>query len=145
MSLAIPSVGLATTDWWAAEIMIIIAGTIGTKELTAMIVIANIGGMMNRFGLGMDQAACTLIGQQIGAGNLSEAKSYFHLSAMITLALVLALGGMYYHFRADIVSLYISDEVLHSFIVDVIWLMCLNTVPEVFKGYLKGVMKALAM
>ena len=23
--------------------------------------------------------------------------------------------------------------------------MCLNTVPEVFKGYLKGVMKALAM
>lgn len=42
--------------------MIIIAGTIGPKELTAMIVIANIGGMMNRFALGMDQAACTLIG-----------------------------------------------------------------------------------
>lgn len=63
----------------------------------------------------------------------------------MTVVLVVALGGMYYRHREAIVALYISDDVLQSFIIDVIWLMCLNTVPEVFKGYLKGVMKALTM
>ena len=41
--------------------------------------------------------------------------------------------------------MYISDEGLQTFIVSVIGLMCLNTLPEVFKGYLKGVFKAFGM
>lgn len=42
-----------------------------------MIVIVNIGGMMNRISLGLDQAATTLIGRQIGAGNIDSGKKYF--------------------------------------------------------------------
>ena len=43
--------------------MILVAGSFGAEELAAMIVIVNISGMMTRFALGLDQAACTLIGQ----------------------------------------------------------------------------------
>ena len=60
--LAIPQILLTGSDWWAAELMIIVAGILGKKELTTMIVIVNIGGMMTRVALGLDQAACTLIG-----------------------------------------------------------------------------------
>ena len=41
--------------------------------------------------------------------------------------------------------MYISNDELRSFIVSVIGLMCLNTLPEVFKGYLKGVFKSFGM
>ena len=51
----------------------------------------------------------------------------------------------YYLCRSQIVQLYIQERELHDFIVSVMTVMCFNTLPEVFKGYLNGVFKAFSM
>ena len=55
------------------------------------------------------------------------------------------LSVSYYLNSGYIVSLYINDEPLQIFIQSSVWIMCINTLPEVLKGYLKGVFKAFAM
>lgn len=54
MKLARPQILLTCSDWWAAELMILVSGMLGKQQLTVMIVIVNIGGMMNRIALGLD-------------------------------------------------------------------------------------------
>ena len=51
----------------------------------------------------------------------------------------------YYLLRKQIIGLYVADEELIDAITVYVWIMCLNTGPELFKGYLKGVFKAFAM
>lgn len=51
----------------------------------------------------------------------------------------------YFLLRYQIISMYVADEELKAAIALYVWIMCLNTGPELFKGYLKGVFKAFAM
>jgi Na+-driven multidrug efflux pump len=51
----------------------------------------NIAGLCYRVATGIDQTACTLIGQQIGSGNVKEALNYYFILkifAAITMLLV---------------------------------------------------------
>lgn len=51
----------------------------------------------------------------------------------------------YFILRKQIIGLYVADKKLLEMIALNVWIMCLNTGPELFKGYLKGVFKAFAM
>ena len=54
-------------------------------------------------------------------------------------------SAAYFLLRKQIIALYVADEKLLEVIALNVWIMCLNTGPELFKGYLKGVFKAFAM
>ena len=145
MKLARPQILLSCSDWWAAELMILVSGMLGKQQLTAMIVIVNIGGMMNRVALGLDQAATTLIGRKIGAGDIESGQSYFAIFNIYSGLFAGTCSMAYFILRKEIIGLYVADEQLTDAIALYVWIMCLNTGPELFKGYLKGVFKAFAM
>ena len=56
-------------DWWVWELMILLSGYLSVPEQAAQIVLMNIKSFLYMFGLGMEQAACAILGQQIGKGN----------------------------------------------------------------------------
>ena len=83
-------------DWWVWELLILISGWLGTHEQATNIVIMNIILITYMLTMGLEQAACTLVGQQIGRGDLKSAKilykSLLHVSACM---LSLTSFGLY--------------------------------------------------
>lgn len=64
-------------DWWVWELLILISGWLGSLELATNIIIMNIILITYMMTMGLEQAACTLVGQQIGKGDAESAKKLF--------------------------------------------------------------------
>lgn len=77
MSIGIPSTVMVCLDWWVWELLVLISGYLGTLEQATNIVIMNIILITYMITMGLETAACTLVGQEIGADNLGEAKKLF--------------------------------------------------------------------
>ena len=80
LALGIPSAMMLCLEWWAYEIMTLMAGYIGVEVQAAQIVLMNIIAFMFMFALGLSTAACTTVGQQIGKGDYKKAKEYYHIT-----------------------------------------------------------------
>jgi Na+-driven multidrug efflux pump len=62
--------------------------------------------MLYMVGNGFDQAACAFVGQAIGAGKVSLARTFyttFNYVASITIILTIVI---FYHFKDDIICIY---------------------------------------
>lgn len=62
LALGIPSAMMLCLEWWAYEIMTLMAGYIGVEVQAAQIVLMNIIAFMFMFALGLSTAACTTVG-----------------------------------------------------------------------------------
>ena len=69
-SLAIPSTMMLCLDWWVWELMVLISGYLGVDEQAATIVVMNVVSLAYMFIMGFKVSSCTLIGQQIGKGDV---------------------------------------------------------------------------
>jgi len=75
--LAFPSTLMLILDWGAFEILVLISGFLGVTEQASCILIMNIVVLAYMVAEGFDTAACTLVGQAIGAGDADLARKYF--------------------------------------------------------------------
>lgn len=62
MKIGIPSTIMLCLDWWVWELLILISGWLGTHEQATNIVIMNIILITYMLTMGLEQAACTLVG-----------------------------------------------------------------------------------
>jgi len=60
--------------------MMIFSGLIGVKEQAAQIVIINISGILFMVALGLLQALSSLVGSDLGRGDVASAKRYFSIT-----------------------------------------------------------------
>lgn len=61
-AIGIPSTIMLCLDWWVWELLILISGYLGVHEQATNIVIMNIILIAYMITMGLEQAACTLIG-----------------------------------------------------------------------------------
>ena len=71
--MGIPYTIMIVLDQWVWEFMIILAGLFTVREQTSQIIMMTITTICYQFGMGLDQAACAIIGNLIGRGNHQEA------------------------------------------------------------------------
>ena len=94
---------------------------------------------------GLDSAACTLIGNEIGAGNPKEAKRMMKTFLWLSL-IAITVSVIFLFFNKEIlVDALTKNEILRAAAKDVVWLVCISQFPDMFKGMLKGVVKALSL
>ena len=145
MKLAVPSTIMITLDWWVWEFMILISGLLGVKEQAACILIMNIVSLAVMIGFGLEQASCTLIGQEIGRGEISLAKQIYNEFLKISTILILITCFLVWKYKSQYISIFTENDQIYSTATQVIYLISLNTFPDCFKGMLKGVIKALGL
>jgi len=69
MKIGGPSILLMCLDWWIFEVMLILSGLFGVDAQASMIVCIsmivcmNICSLFYRFGQGLDQTACLILGR----------------------------------------------------------------------------------
>ena len=97
------------------------------------------------FATGFEAAACALIGQQIGKGDVAKAKLYYKSCVAITsIVLVNVAIGMYF-FKNKLIGIFTHDPKLIELSLSVIWLLSISSFPDGFKGMQKGVVRALGI
>ena len=79
-------------EWWAFNIMTILAGVLGVTELASYTVCTNVAVVNFMVPLGIQEATCGVVGNCIGADNVPLAKRFFSVITKFTISIVMALG-----------------------------------------------------
>jgi Na+-driven multidrug efflux pump len=82
-------------EWWAFEAMVIMSGYIGVNEQAAQIILLNIVGLMFFLALGLQQAASSNIGHEIGRKNIEKAKLFMNITNKVS---VMFIGSAVFSF-----------------------------------------------
>ena len=84
--------------WWVFEFMCLLSASFGVVNQASQIILMNIATLFLRPGLGFDQVTSALVGNCIGAGNYSEATSYYQIMLLTSLVGVLLTVLFQYSF-----------------------------------------------
>jgi Na+-driven multidrug efflux pump len=75
--LGIPYFFIQFLDYWAWEQMTLTAGLISVDAQVSQVLLLNLLEFTYMFGSGLQTTACTLIGNRVGNGEITEAKEFF--------------------------------------------------------------------
>ena len=78
-------------EWWSFELMVILSGILGVVEQAANVISFNVIAQLFMVPLGMQEASCALIGNEIGANNPQLARKYFRVISTIALLCQVAI------------------------------------------------------
>lgn len=99
LSYGIPSASMLCLEWWAFEVMTLIAGYIGVEYQASHIVLMNIIAFLFMFALGLQTAGIATIGNRIGANEVDKARQYFSVLKHLSFIFILSLLIIFMTFR----------------------------------------------
>lgn len=130
-------------DCWVFELMCLIAGYISVIAQATAILIMNIILVFYMMACGFESATCTLIGNQIGKGDVQMAKKFMRTISYLSAVIISFIVVLLFFTKHYLVSILTKNEELRESTVSVIWLICISQFPDMYKGMLKGPIKAL--
>jgi len=95
--------------------------------------------------VGLQQAASSSIGQQIGKGNLKKARDYHHVLNQIACVLFISVFIIVNLTKVHLIRLFTGNEELVSLCAGVITIAFFGTFPDLMQGYQQGVIRALGI
>ena len=86
-----------------------LAGTLGVTELACNTVVFSIAAFFYMVTLGISEAACAIIGNCIGAGNVPLAKRFFTIITKVEIVAILVVASIIFFLRTQISASYTSE------------------------------------
>ena len=93
-------------DQWCWEIMVLISGLLGTKEQACTVLIMNLVVLAYMTAMGLEMSSITLIGQQLGKGDLATARAYYNTIRIVTAMIYTCITLTIVIFRRNILGLF---------------------------------------
>jgi Na+-driven multidrug efflux pump len=114
-------------EWWGYEIVTILGGYIGVDEQAVLVVLFNLIAFMFMVPLGFSEAACTVVGNSLGANQPKLGWKYFKLLSLISLSTCFIYYLGLFMNREIVASIYFrtEDYELQLMLIKYIPLMCL--------------------
>lgn len=145
IKVSLPCAALIWTEWWCTEVMMILAGLLGTVALAAHVAVTQIFTMAFMLAGGIASAAAALVGNAIGAGNSSDAKRSAAVSsaAMMVVSAILCTAVIVLQ---DVIADFFSkdpevQDLIHQLLKMLILIIVLDCVQTVIDGVLRGLGK----
>ncbi|PQJ30427.1 MATE family efflux transporter [Nonlabens arenilitoris] len=121
---------------------IILSGVLGTKNQAANQIALNLSAMTFMVGVGLSVTATIRVGNQLGAGNITELKRIARSIFLLTLIFDVFFALMFYSFRAQLPWVYIDDievvKIASSLLVVAAFFQVSDGLQVVFLGALRG-------
>ena len=89
LQISLPNTIMICSEWWAFEVLTILAGVIGVTELASQTILISILATMFMMPLGISEASGGLIGNCIGSGNVDLARRFFSIINKFTTILII--------------------------------------------------------
>ena len=105
----------------------------------------NIIGLCFFLALGLQQAATSCIGHEIGVANVTKAKKFYWVSQQVSACFIFGAVFILYMFHNYIIRIFTNIEAVHEIFGNVIVLAVMAALPDMWQGYLQGVIKALGI
>ena len=84
--------------------------------------------------MGIQSAACAIIGEQIGANRVPLAKAYFHVMSIITLLTLAIIQTIVYFARKPIVRVFTEDPAVAELADSCVFIIILAFIPDIIQG-----------
>jgi len=123
--------------------MTLTSGLIGVKEQASQVMLINMAMMAYMSAYGMQSTACTVVGNQIGRGNVDKGYTYCWLTFFFAFALVSAEAYGIYQNQQQIINFLTDIEEIQDLIKSLMNLFIINLFPDALRGTLKGAIKGL--
>ena len=92
LKLGAPGCAMVCAEWWAFELLTIMASGRGTAAIAAQTIVAQTSGVSFMIPLGMSISTTSLVGNAIGAGDIKLAREIGTLSLLSIVSLELIIG-----------------------------------------------------
>ncbi|KAK1941070.1 Multidrug and toxin extrusion protein 1 [Phytophthora citrophthora] len=112
LRLGVPSFLLLTTEWWAFEMLTLMAGVLpnAVVSISAHAVQVNVNNMIYMVFWGVAVASNVRIGNCLGANSPKQAKLACKVAQLLTLSISVAFAIMMFVFRGIIPSLFLTNR-----------------------------------
>ncbi|GAX72839.1 hypothetical protein CEUSTIGMA_g294.t1 [Chlamydomonas eustigma] len=145
LSFGVPAAAMICLEWWAFEVLIILAGLIpGVAEiaLSSMGITFNIIATLYMFSAALGTSANTRIANALGAGLEKSAKTTFRVAISTVFLLVSAFAVILWLCRSHLALIFTNEEEVVNMVGLVIPIVCTTVVGDganaVFSGVLRG-------
>ncbi|XP_056612001.1 multidrug and toxin extrusion protein 1 [Triplophysa dalaica] len=108
--LAIPSMLMLCAEWWTYEIGGLLSGLISEVELGAQSVVYGLANIAYMFPLGFSVAGSVRVGNAIGAGDVTQAKTSAKLSLMCAVSVAVVLAAIIGSTKDVVAYIFTNDE-----------------------------------
>jgi MATE family multidrug resistance protein len=147
LKISIPSAFLMCAEWWAWEILAVIAATLSQDDFTVHIFTINIMMNIAVILIGFAMAITILVGREFGKGKIKTAIQYFKICAFISNILIFIVSILIFFFKKQIFNNFMhensllerSEKVLQ--LLSVIIIFDLNQ--ALFTAFFKGIGKLM--
>lgn len=106
LRMGIPSIGVLCLDWWSFEIMMIFAVGLSVQAVAVQVLVITTGATFFMVHVGISISSGILVGQNIGALKVKQAKIFCNMSQLIALANAFINSSIIYFFSSELASLY---------------------------------------
>ena len=106
LRVGIPSIGVLCLDWWSFEIMMIFAAGLSVQAVAVQVLVITTGATFFMIHLGISISSGILVGQNIGALKVNQAKLFCNMSQLIALANAFINSCIIYIFSSELASVY---------------------------------------
>jgi len=96
IKLGIPGTLMLCAEWWAYELLTVLASRLGTSSVAAQTIIMSCASLAYMIPLGLSVAVSSMVGNAVGAGNKTLAFDISKLSLKIIVCLELFMGVVLY-------------------------------------------------
>ncbi|KAL9236429.1 hypothetical protein vseg_011102 [Gypsophila vaccaria] len=141
LKLALPSAAMVCLEYWAFEILVLLAGLMPNSETTTSLIATcvNTEAIAYNFTYGLSAAASTRVSNELGAGRPNEAKHAMGVTLKLSIvlaALVVTVLGFGHDYWAGLYS--DSTEIIIAF-ATMTPLLCISIFFDSIQGILSGV------
>lgn len=143
LMIGVPNMTIILLDWMCFQASSLMAGVIGVKEQAVNIILLNILQLTFQTAYGLQQAACALIGRQIGANNIKQAREYYLIIMVLSILVCTVQMSAFYVFRHSVLSAFTQQISLHDKAEEILALCTSFAIMDFIQGVMCGAIKAL--
>ena len=141
--ISLPATVMLLAEGWAFNVLGILAGLISVTDQAVNTILLMLIAIMFMVPMGIQSAACAIIGEQIGANRVPLAKEYFRLMSIWTLIMLILVQALFYFCRVPIVRVFTEDPAVAELADSCVFIIILAFIPDIIQGSMQGVIRAL--
>lgn len=143
LSLALPSGFIICCEWWMYEVLTVLTGWLGVKELATIIIIFNTHNFIYDLSYGLSQASSSVIGRTLAEFGKDEAKKFLNYILRIVVSLNVLMTSIYLLFPKQIIGIFTDEEdvtkLYFSSLYYIIAMFVLDSIQIVIGGVIRGI------
>ena len=136
LHISLPATVMLLAEGWAFNVLGVLAGLISVTDQAVNTILLMLIAIMFMVPMGIQSAACAVIGEQIGAKRVDLARKYFNLMCLITTVLLIFVEAVFFFGKRHIVRIFTEDEAVANLAESCVYIIMIAFIPDIIQGSL---------